>query len=158
MLASIKRGEVGAGQAVDKFIDDKLGKYAHQSVHSFCYGIKKWLQINGVKVNWDRIEFPTATEQREFDDAPTKQHLMTLMTHSATREKAVIEVLTSSGLRIGTSCSYERKTKMGYFEDIAPLKFVKMKRRKRITTLENARIKKVTVSSQRVSVLIPSKS
>jgi len=76
-----------------------------RTTRTFFFGIKKWLQLNGVDVNWDQIEFPTSTVQREFDDAPTKQQLATFMTHSPTREKAVIEVLGSSGLRIGTLLS-----------------------------------------------------
>ncbi len=91
---------------VDKFIDYALEKYAHQTVRGFLFGIKKWLSLNGVKVDWNQIEFPTGAEIREVDRAPTKEEVKILLRNaSSSRDRAAILILSSSGLRIGTLLS-----------------------------------------------------
>ena len=107
-LKALQRGEVDAGAKADAFISyalDELGK-AHSTVRNYVFGVKKWFDLNGVKVNWARIEMPTATEIRENDRAPTKEELKQLLNHaSSSRDRAVIYIGTSSGLRIGTFLS-----------------------------------------------------
>lgn len=108
LLESMQKGEVSAGAKVDAFIDhalDELG-VSHSTTRSYIYGVKKWLALNGVKVDWNKIEMPTATQTVERDRAPTKEELKTLLNHaSSSRDRFVIYALTSSGLRIGTLLS-----------------------------------------------------
>jgi integrase len=107
-LKAMQNGEVDATAKVDKFIDyalDELGK-SHSTVRNYVHGVKKWLELNGVKVDWAKIEMPTATETVETDRAPTKEELKILLNHaSSCRDRFIINVLTSSGLRIGTLLS-----------------------------------------------------
>jgi integrase len=107
-LKAMLSGEVNAGAKADAFIGyalDDLGK-AHSTVRNYAFGVKKWFDLNGVKVDWAKIEMPTATETQEEDRAPTKEELKRLLNHaSSSRDRAVIYVDTSSGLRIGTLLS-----------------------------------------------------
>jgi len=105
-LAKTKSGEIDAGAKVDQYIDYALKKYAHQTVRNQLFGVKKWLELNGVSVNWQRIEFPTSTEVRENDRAPTKEEIKALLQHAKrARDRAIILVGISSGLRLGTLLS-----------------------------------------------------
>jgi len=107
-LKSMLEGKVDAGAKADSFIDyalDELGK-SHSTVRTYTFGIKKWFELNGVKVDWARIELPTATETTEEDRAPTKDELKKLLNHaSRARDRFVIFADTSSGLRMGTLLS-----------------------------------------------------
>ena len=107
-LKSMLEGKTDAGAKVDSFIDyalEKLGN-SHSTVRTYVFGIKKWFELNGVKVDWAKIELPTATETTEEDRAPTKEELKKLLNHaSSARDRFVIFGDTSSGLRIGTFLS-----------------------------------------------------
>jgi integrase len=107
-LKAMQNGEVDAAAKVDSFIDyalDELQK-SHSTVRNYVHGVKKWLELNGVKVDWTKIEMPTATETVETDRAPTKEELKILLNHaSSSRDRFIINLLTSSGLRIGTLLS-----------------------------------------------------
>lgn len=107
-LKAMQSGIVNAGEKVDAFIGyalDDLGD-AHSTVRNYAFGVKKWLDLNGVKVNWAKIEMPTSNVTREEDKAPSKEELKRLLNHaSSSRDRAVIYVGTSSGLRIGTLLS-----------------------------------------------------
>jgi integrase len=107
-LDDMLAGRVDVGEKVDAFISyalDELDK-AHSTVRNYVFGVKKWLDLNGVEVNWTKIEMPTSNMVREEDRAPTKEDLRRLLNHaSGSRDRAVIYVATSSGLRIGTLLS-----------------------------------------------------
>jgi integrase len=111
-MQKLTSGEVNAGKRVDGFIDyalkDKpegLG-YAHGTVRNKVFGVKKWLELGGVKVDWARIELPTSTEIREEDRPPTKEELKVLLNAALSlRDRAVIYCATASGLRMGTLLS-----------------------------------------------------
>ncbi len=104
-LQAMLSGQVNAGEKIDRFIDyalEDLDK-SHNSVRNYVFGIKKWFDLNGVKVDWAKIEMPTSTEIRENDRSPTKEELRRLLDHaSGSRDRAVIYCDTSSGLRINT--------------------------------------------------------
>jgi integrase len=111
-LQMLLNGEVNAEVKADTFIDYALDEkpkglgYAHGTVRNFVFGIRKWFELNGVRVDWNKIELPTSTETREEDRSPTKEELKLLLNHAASaRDRAVIYVDTSSGLRIGTVLS-----------------------------------------------------
>jgi len=106
-LSKFQSGVIDAGLKVDEYIDYALNKkYAHRTVRNQLFGIKKWLSLNEVSVNWEKIEFPTSTEIRENDRAPTKEEMKLLLQHSKrTRDRAVTLISASSGLRLGTLLS-----------------------------------------------------
>jgi len=81
-------------------------KLSHSTTKSHIFGIKKWLELNGVRVDWAKIEVPTATETRKEDRAPTKEELIKILNNAGSqRDRFVIVAATSSGLRIGTLLS-----------------------------------------------------
>jgi integrase len=105
-LTAIQAGQVDAAARIDQFIDKALENYAHGTVRNFLFGIKKWFELSGVKVDWARIEFPSSAETSESDRAPSKEDLKNLLNHaSRARDRAAIMVLSSSGLRVGTMLS-----------------------------------------------------
>ena len=107
-LEAMQNGSVNAEEKVDGFIDYALDslKLSHSTTRSHTFGIKKWLELSGVEVNWKKIDLPTATETVEEDRAPTKEDLKKLLNHAGSaRDRFVIFAATSSGLRIGTLLS-----------------------------------------------------
>jgi integrase len=116
-LAKMKSGGLDAAQKADKFIDAMLKKegepagpvlhkYTHGTVRNFMMGIKKWYALNGVVVNWKEIELPTSAERSEVDRAPSKEELKLLLNHAGgARDRAIILIASSSGLRMGTLLS-----------------------------------------------------
>lgn len=64
-LQKLLSGEIDASAKADQFIDYALKKYAHATVRNFLFGIKKWYEVNGVKIDWEKIELPTSTEPSE---------------------------------------------------------------------------------------------
>ena len=105
-LAKIRSGEIDALRQIDRYIDYALTKNAHKTVRNYVFGVKKWLETNGVLLEWRKIEMPTATEVYERDKAPSKEELKMLLHHArSARDRAVILILASSGLRIGTLLS-----------------------------------------------------
>jgi integrase len=106
-LKAMLDGKVDAGAKVDTFIDYALDemKRSHTSVRLYVFGVKKWLDLNGVKVEWAKIELPTANETTEDDRAPTKEEIKRLLSHANARDRFVTLGDSSSGLRIGTFLS-----------------------------------------------------
>lgn len=108
LLQKLQSGEIDAGKTIDTYIDYALTeeKFAHGHVRGLVFGIKKWFELNGVRVNWEKIELPTSTEISEEDRAPTKEELKRELNHAnSARDRAIIHCDTSSGLRIGTLLS-----------------------------------------------------
>jgi len=109
-LAAIKSGEVNVEDSLNRqdsgFIDTMLDRYANKTVNTYVFGVKKWLEANGVKVDLSKVEMPTTTVTRNKDRAPTQEELRKLL-HYCTqlKDRVVIHILTSSGLRIGTLLS-----------------------------------------------------
>jgi len=65
-------------------------------------GIKKWLQLNEVEMNWPKIqaEILPGEEIVVSDRMPTKEELKQLLNVGSLRDRAMILILSSSGLRI----------------------------------------------------------
>jgi integrase len=106
-LKAMLTGEIDAGAKVDSYIDyalDANGK-SHKTVRLYVFGVKKWLDLNGVKVEWAKIELPTATEVSEEDRAPTKEEIKRILSHAKARDRFVTLGDSSCGLRIGTFVS-----------------------------------------------------
>ena len=130
-LRRLKDGRVDAVKSVDCFIDAMLERYAHMTVRGFVFGVKKWLEVNDVKVDWSRIQLPTGAATAESDRAPTKEEIKALLTHaSSSRDRAVIMILASSGLRIGTLLSLKVGDVIWDFPDVACIKVERQKGRK----------------------------
>lgn len=106
-LEAIVAGKVDVEDTLDRqdtgFIDAMLDKYANKTVHTYCYAVKKWLEVNGVMLNWSRVEMPTTSVNRNEDRAPTPKELRTIIScGSQLKDRVGPLILASSGLRIGT--------------------------------------------------------
>jgi integrase len=131
-LAAIQSGQVDPAAKVDQFIDKALESSAHGTVRNYLFGIKKWFELSGVKVDWERIEFPSSAETSESDRSPSKEELKNLLNHaSSARDRAAIMVLTSSGLRIGTMLSLKvGDVDFDSYPDVAKIKVERKRGRK----------------------------
>jgi len=88
------------------FIDMMLERYANKTVNTYIHGVKKWLEVNDVKVDWDKVEMPTTSVTRNVDRAPTEDELRLILNHAfGLVDRLGITMLISSGLRIGTLLS-----------------------------------------------------
>jgi len=109
-LSKIQRNEIDLVRAINRegsgFIDTMLESYANRTVHTYLFGIKKWLEVNECKADWDNVEMPTTAVTFEKDRAPTPEELTRLLNHTTQiKDKLVVLMLASSGLRIGTLLS-----------------------------------------------------
>jgi integrase len=132
VLTAIQSGQVDPAAKVDQFIDKSLEGVAHATVRNYLFGVKKWFELSGVKVDWERIEFPSSAETSESDRSPSKEELKNLLNHaSSARDRAAIMVLTSSGLRIGTMLSLKvGDVDFGSYPDVAKIKVERKRGRK----------------------------
>lgn len=109
-LAAIKAGSVSVEKALNDqgtgYIDTLLMEYANKTVNTYVHGVKRWLEVNEVKVDWDKVEMPTVSVTLNEDRAPTKDELRLILSHcSHLKDRVAILMLISSGLRIGTLLS-----------------------------------------------------
>lgn len=85
-------------------IDDAVGKASKKKgpshVGQIMKGVKKWLQLNDVEVNWKKVIMP-GVETSVEDRMPKKEELKYIMDCSGLRDTTIIEVAASSGLRAG---------------------------------------------------------
>jgi len=103
-IDKIKRGDVDAYSALDRFVAelDKSG-YSSQSISGYVNRVRQYFVYNDVvldksvfrvKVGLPRIEGPD-------DRAPTVEELRRILSWGKLRTKALILVLSSSGMRLG---------------------------------------------------------
>lgn len=85
-LEDFRAGRLDATLQIDKYIDSFLKAHAHQTVLSQIYGVKKWRALNGVKVDWAKIDLPTGAVKQEEDRAPSKEELKTRLTTRRVQE------------------------------------------------------------------------
>ncbi len=134
-LLAIKEGKINVEEKVDKFIDYALEEQnkAHNHVRNHVFGVKKWFGLNGIQMDWKKIELPTTSEIREEDRAPTKDELKSLLNHGTSRDRAVIFCDSSSGLRAGTLFSLKKGDLDPNYPDLARLT-VQRKRGRKFTS------------------------
>jgi len=110
LLEDIRAGEVDVVELLDRtgdgFIDSLLGKgLAPKTVNSYVMGVKRWLSINDVTVDWDRVETPQSVVVN-VDRAPSREELQRMLDHCMqVKDRVALLVLSSSGLRVGTFLS-----------------------------------------------------
>jgi integrase len=107
LLEDIQQNKIDPVKILDEprtgFIDTLLETKANKTVHRELYGIKKWLEVNDIQVDWNKIETPTTNVRFEYDRAPTKQELRMMLDNCMQiKDRMALLVLSSSGLRIGT--------------------------------------------------------
>ena len=91
-------------------IDDLVAHLLDRGVHTTTViqlvrgGLKKWFTLNQVEIDWNKIqaEILPGEEILVEDRMPTKKELKELMNVGSLRDRVLILVATSSGLRVGT--------------------------------------------------------
>ena len=79
-------------------------KMTDTRITSIYKSVKWWLSLSRVDVDWSSIILPSIQAQEE-DRAPTKPELKKILNVCNLRDKALIEVATSSGLRLNALCT-----------------------------------------------------
>jgi integrase len=130
-LQAMLNGGVDTQTKVDSFIEDELDIRSHSTVRGSVFGIRKWFELNGVKIDWAKIEMPTSSETVEDDRIPTKEELRKLLSHtSSARDRFVICCSTSSGLRLGTLVTLKMGDVDMSYPDVARIQVERKKGRK----------------------------
>jgi integrase len=101
-LEKVGSGEVDLEKSLNSYIDGLLAQgLSRNTVQTKLKGLKKWLDLNGIDFDWDKVERPKVWTVVE-DRAPTKEELRKLMELGNLRDRFIISFLVSSGVRIGT--------------------------------------------------------
>jgi integrase len=81
----------------------KSRNLAPQSIAAYVAAIRKFLDMNDViTLNWKKIHsFQPEPEQRNEDRPYTHQEIATLLSKASPRDRAIILLMTSSGIRVG---------------------------------------------------------
>lgn len=124
------RKEADVTKKVDGFIDWLLERYSYKGSRSLTSGVKKWLKLNDIPVKWSKIEMPSSTEVQEVDRAPTREELQRLFNYGTLKDRVVISIAVSSGLRVGTLLSLTWGDVSFDYPDVARIKVLRRKGRK----------------------------
>ena len=83
--------------------------------------VRRWAKVNGLGVNWDRIVVPRVRPVVS-DRAPTKAELRLIIAYLPRWMLPVIEILASSGMRVGSLVELKMKhLNLNSFPDVAIL-------------------------------------
>jgi integrase len=75
---------------------------AHKSVGVYVAAIRKFYSMNDVQMNWDKIHSFEGYDEQQWEDRPyTHSEISTLIQHSSPRNRSIILLMCSSGLRVG---------------------------------------------------------
>jgi integrase len=92
-------------KTVDAFIDDRLKTVSSKSLHGWLAGVKKWALINEVDMTGYGAVIQPKQETVESDRAPTREELQRILNASSPRNRVMVSLLASSGLRVGAMIS-----------------------------------------------------
>jgi hypothetical protein len=89
------------------YIDTQLDRdLSNSTVHGDIMAVKKWLEVNGVYLDWKAVEMPSAGVSKLEDRSPTREELRLMLDHAPQlKDRLGILLGTSSGLRINTLLS-----------------------------------------------------
>lgn len=94
---------------IDGFVRHALDNNVHSTtvLQMVRSAIKKWLELNEVPVNWVKIqnEVLPGEEALVSDRMPSNKELKQIMNEGGLRDRTMILILISSGLRVGTLTS-----------------------------------------------------
>jgi integrase len=110
VIEEVKANRIDLAQRINAegtgFIDTQLNSgAANKTVWSMLAGVKRWLEVNEASVDWNRIERPSAVPVKNRDRAPTPAEIKKLLNLSDVKERAILSLLATSGLRVGTCLS-----------------------------------------------------
>jgi len=83
---------------LDSLIGEMRNKFSDNRIIDLMKGVKKWLILNRIDIDWEYIVLPSK-ERLVEDRSPTKEELRKILNICNIRDKACILVALSSGLR-----------------------------------------------------------
>jgi len=86
---------------LDELVGKLMEKYGDTRTAAMLKGVKRWLDLNKVDIDWRDIILPSVIRKVE-DRAPTKEELKRILSVASIRDKAIVLVACSSGLRANT--------------------------------------------------------
>jgi len=94
---------IASKEEKERYIDSLITQFQNEGLSntrivSIMKGVKRWLGLNKVDIEWRDIILPSV-EIKEEDRAPTKPELRRILSVCNIRDKALVLVATSSGLR-----------------------------------------------------------
>jgi integrase len=90
----------------DGWIDTSLNSgQANKTITTRIAALKRWLEVNDIQLDWAKVTIPTSAIVKNRDRAPTPAELTNLLSFCDVKETAMISLLATSGLRIGTMLS-----------------------------------------------------
>jgi len=89
----------------DEWLDDVIGKLSKKVGNTRCTGmlrgVKKWFDLNKIHLDWKAAILPSIIRKVE-DRAPTKEEMKRILSVASIRDKGIVLVAASSGLRANT--------------------------------------------------------
>ena len=75
---------------------------ASSSVSAYVSAVNKFYAMNDITLNWKKIRSFMGEHEKTVEDRPyTHSEIQTLIEHASPRNKAIIQIMSSGGLRIG---------------------------------------------------------
>ena len=80
----------------------KSAVIAPRSIAVYLAAIRKFYSLNDIQLNWDKIRSYQGDADKQTEDRPyTHSEIATMLAHTSPRNKAIILVMASGGLRVG---------------------------------------------------------
>jgi site-specific recombinase XerD len=96
-------GERDVVELLNGFLDYMFKNgLASNTIHKNFYGVKKWLITNRVKTDWGQVDLGRVEVEDQLR-SPTLEELRVIFQNARLREKVLIALCVSSGVRIGSS-------------------------------------------------------
>ena len=104
LARKVQDGTFNVVDSLNRWLDDLNAKeIAPRSQKVYYHSVRKFVEVTvpNLQVNWKLVELPK-TWSVEEDRPPTKQELKDVLNHGTLKDRALILLAVSSGLREGT--------------------------------------------------------
>ena len=106
VIRRIKSGEIDIEKAIIRWRSRLLEDgNAPQTIIRLNRGVKNWLKVNEVEVNWEKVDLKRPLPRKRTiveDRIPTRDELRLIVSKARPKMAAIILLAASSGLRLGT--------------------------------------------------------
>jgi len=125
LAMKVKDGTVNVVDSLNHWLDDLNAKdIAPRSQKVYYHSVRKFVEVTvpEAQVNWKLVELPK-TWSVEEDRPPTKQEMKDILNHGNLKDRALILLAVSSGLREGTIVELQvGDVDFDAYEDVAVVK------------------------------------
>ena len=120
-----QNGTFNVVDSLNRWLDDlNTRDTAPRTQHVYFHAVKKFVEVTvpESKVNWKLVELPK-TWSVEEDRPPTKQEIKDILNHGNLKDRAIVLLAVSSGVREGTLAELQTgDVDFEAFEDVAMIK------------------------------------